>query len=155
MSGLNLPAHFMLRVGPEEQGTIIVDPFHSGVLLDRDGCRKQIARQLGRPVAIDDASFEPCSLSQVVSRMLRNLKALYLQTHEYSAAVPVLRRLVALNPLESEEKRDLGLLLLRIDRPAEAVSPLQSYLEARPNSPDFEDIKALVRATRRELAMRN
>ena len=155
VGGLNLPAHFMLRVGSSTQGPIIVDPFHSGALLDRDGCRKQIARQFGRPVPIDEAFFEPCSPTEFVARMLRNLKTLYVQGHEYSAAIPVLRRLVALNPEDSEEQRDLGLLLLRLDRPAEAISPLEAYLETRPDSVDAEDVTALVRIARREVALRN
>ena len=157
VAGLNLPAHFMLNVSVTEpgQGAIIVDPFHSGALLDREGCRKQIARQVGRNVAIDDASFEPCTLNQVVSRMLRNLTSLYVNSHEYTAAIPVLRRLAALNPTNFDEQRDLGLLLLRLDRPAEAIVHLQKYIEARPDRPDAPDIQAILRVAQREFALRN
>ncbi len=155
VGGLNLPAHFMLRVGSTAQDSIIVDPFHSGALLDREGCRKQIARQIGRPVAIDEALFEPCSMVQVVSRMLRNLKTIYVQSHEYAAAVPVIRRIVALNPQDYEEQRDVGLLLLRLDRPAEAIASLQAYTDARPENADAEDVRALLRVAQREIALRN
>ena len=47
VAGVNLPAHFMLRVGRDD-AAVFVDPFHGGAVLDRDGCRKQVARA-GRP----------------------------------------------------------------------------------------------------------
>ena len=151
VAGLNLPAHFMLRVGLGDSA-VFVDPFHDGALLDRDGCRKQVARMLGQPVTLTDAQLSPCPTVLVVTRMLRNLKSIYLQNHDYPSAVPVQRRLAALDP---GEQRDLGMLYLRLDRPADAIDPLQTYLDAHPPDPTSEEILALLRAARRDVAMRN
>ncbi len=67
----------------------------------------------------------------------------------------VQRRLAALDPDSPAEQRDLGMLYLRLDRPADAIAHLQSYLDACPPDPDAEDIHALLRAARRDAAMRN
>jgi regulator of sirC expression with transglutaminase-like and TPR domain len=154
MAGVNLPAHFMLRQGRSD-ATIFVDPFHAGALLDREGCRKKIAEIVGRPIELTELQLAPCSLEIVVSRMLRNLKAIYLRNHEFTTALPVQRRLAALNPSHPLEQRDLGMLCLRVDRPAEAIPSLQAYLEARPQADDASAIDALLRAARREVATRN
>ena len=154
MEGVNLPAHFMLRVGRGDE-TIFVDPFHAGALLDRQGCERRVAELVGRPVVLSDLELAPCGLDLVVTRMLRNLKAIYLRGHDFSTALPVQRRLAALNPDDPLEQRDLGMLCLQLDRPADAIAPLQSLLDARPEPEDADAIRALLRAARREVATWN
>ena len=154
MEGVNLPAHFMLRVDRGDE-TIFVDPFHAGALLDRQGCERRVAELIGRPVVLSDLEIAPCGLDLVVTRMLRNLKAIYLRGHDFSTALPVQRRLAALNPDDPLEQRDLGMLCLQLDRPAEAIAPLQSLLDARPEPEDADAIRALLRAARREVATWN
>lgn len=154
MGGVNLPAHFMLRLGRSES-TIFVDPFHSGAILDRQGCEKTISEILGQRVELTDLQLAPCSVETVVSRMLRNLKALYVRNHEFTSALPVQRRLAALNAADAAEQRDLGMLCLRVARPAEAIGPLETYLKVRPDADDAEAIDALVRAAKREVAAWN
>lgn len=154
MEGVNLPAHFMLRVDRGDE-TIFVDPFHAGALLDRQGCERRVAELVGRPVVLSDLELAPCGLDLVVTRMLRNLKAIYLRGHDFSTVLPVQRRLAALNPDDPLEQRDLGMLCLQLDRPADAIAPLQSLLDARPEPEDADAIRALLRAARREVATWN
>ena len=154
VSGVNLPAHFMLRVGHGDS-TIFIDPFHAGALLDRAGCERCISKVVGQSVALSELQLAPCSVTQVVSRMLRNLKALYLQRDEFTIALPVQRRLAALDPGEPQEQRDLGMLCLQVDRPGDAVEPLEVYLRARPDADDAHAVGSLLRAARREVARWN
>ncbi len=154
MAGVNLPAHFMLRAGIGDE-TIFVDPFHSGALLDRKGCERRISKLMGQAVTLSDLQLAPCGPDQIVSRMLRTLKALYLTTHDSASALPVQRRLAALNEGDAGEQRDLGMLCLQLDRPAAAINPLQAYLDALPHAQDADAVVALLRAARREVASRN
>jgi regulator of sirC expression with transglutaminase-like and TPR domain len=158
LSGVNLPSHFMLRVGDgreDDDRPLFVDPFDEGALLDRQGCEEAISKRVGQPVTLSDIQLAPCGHDLIVARMLRNLKAIYLEQHDHAAALPVLRRLAALNPGDPQEQRDLGMLCLRLDRPADAIAPLQAYLDARPNAQDADMIGPLLRAARREVALRN
>ena len=154
MAGVNLPAHFMLRVGIGDS-TTFVDPFHAGAVLDRRGCERRISQMVGRQVDLSDLQLAPCGHDVIVARLLRNLKTIYLEQHDYPGSLPVLRRLAALNPGDPHEQRDLGMLCLQLDRPAEAVSPLQAYLDARPQVPDADAVLPLLRAARRNVALRN
>jgi regulator of sirC expression with transglutaminase-like and TPR domain len=154
LSGVNLPAHFMLRGGSGDSA-FFVDPFHAGAVLDRNGCERRISELIGEPVTLTDLQLAPCGPALVVSRMLRNLKAIYLKNHDYDSALPVLSRIAALNPRDPHEQRDLGMLCLRLDRPGDAIAPLQAYLDARPQAADAELIHPLLSAARREVASRN
>lgn len=155
MSSVNLPAHFVIRAdhGP---GVVFVDPFHGGELLDRKGCEALVARVTGRePAALPDAALAPCQPRVVVARMLRNLKAAYLREQDFAGSLPVLRRLVALDKADPEERRDLGVACLHAARAGEAIDHLTAYLEARPEADDAEDLAALMKVARREVAAWN
>jgi regulator of sirC expression with transglutaminase-like and TPR domain len=154
VAGANLPAHFMLQVEDGDR-TWFVDPFHSGAVMSREMCRRRLSEILQQPVDLDDAMAAPCTAATVVTRMLRNLKAIYLRGEDPASVLPVQRRLAALNPRDADEVRDLGVLCLQAERPGEALDPLQSYLESSPTDALVPEISALLAAARRQLASWN
>lgn len=154
MSGVNLPAHFLIRTG-QGDGTIFVDPFHAGALLDRQGCEDRVAEVTGQHITLTEAQLRPCPHPLVVARMLRNLKAVYLQGHEFLAALPVLRRLVALSRNDPQERRDLGTVCIYTGQTGEAIDHLRAYLKDRPEAADSETVEALLRTALRDVAERN
>jgi regulator of sirC expression with transglutaminase-like and TPR domain len=154
MAGVNLPMHFMLRL--EEEGQVwFVDPFRGGAVYNRDDCQRKLADLAQRPVVLDDSSLAPCSSQVVVTRMLRNLKAIYGNSKDLSSLLPVQRRLAALNPHESTEQRDLGILCAQTDHLGEAIGPLETYLESGPPVEEARELTALLQSIRRQLARWN
>jgi regulator of sirC expression with transglutaminase-like and TPR domain len=154
VAGANLPAHFMLRVDDGER-TWFVDPFHAGAVMTPELCRRRLSEMVQQPVDVDAVLAVPCTAASVVSRMLRNLKAIYRQIDDPASSLPVQRRLAALHPDDGEEVRDLGVLCLQADRPGEAVGPLQSYLDAAPEATLSAEVAALLTTARRQLAAWN
>ena len=154
LEGVNLPAHFVLRVASETP-PLFVDPFHEGALLDRSGCERLVGRVVGRPVRLTDAQLAPVGPAPVVARMLRNLKANHLRGDDYPSALSASRRLAALAPDDLDEQRDWGLLAYRAGRPGEALAPLVRYVEGRGDAPDHTVVADVVRAVRRSLAESN
>jgi len=151
VAGANLPAHFMLRVEDGDR-TWFVDPFHSGAVLSPEMCRRRLSEMLQQPVELDEAIAAPCTAATVVTRMLRNLKAIYLRAEDIPSALPVQRRLAALNPRDGDEVRDLGVICLQAERPGDAVDRLRAYLEATPDGALAPEISALLATARRRLA---
>ena len=154
VTGANLPAHFMLRVDDGEL-TWFVNPFHAGAVMTPELCRRRLSEMVQQPVDVNAVLAVPCTAASVVSRMLRNLKAIYRQADDPASSFPVQRRLAALHPDDGEEVRDFGVLCLQADRPGEAVGPLQSYLDAAPDGPLSAEITAILTAARRQLAAWN
>jgi regulator of sirC expression with transglutaminase-like and TPR domain len=150
----NLPLHFMLQV-PVPESPLLVDPFHEGRLLDLEGAERFLADLASRPVQIGAEVLRPCTVSVVVARMLKNLKGSYLERKDFASALPVVRRLAALCPDEPLEQRDWGMISLQVDRPGEALDPLQRYVDTSPDAPDAEVIRRLLKSARREVAFRN
>jgi regulator of sirC expression with transglutaminase-like and TPR domain len=154
LSGVNLPLHFLLRVEDAEPARF-VDPFHAGEILDHEGCERRISQIAGRSVTLGPEHLAPCSDATIVARMLRNLKAIYLQRSEPLAALPVVRRLAALHRDDLAEQRDWGTACLQADRPGEALAPLQRYADEAPEATDVEAVRLLLKAAWREVALRN
>jgi regulator of sirC expression with transglutaminase-like and TPR domain len=153
MAGVNLPANFMVRL---RATPLFVDPFQGGLLLDPKGCAKRIAEVTGQDEApLPEELLAPCPPRTIVLRMLRNLKATYLKREEFPASLPVQRRIVALDPGNTDERRDLGIVCMHTDHPGEAIEHLEGYLKARPKAEDVAMITLVLKAAWRDLARRN
>jgi regulator of sirC expression with transglutaminase-like and TPR domain len=151
---VNLPMHFALKVAGRDD-PLFVDPFHEGRLLDLPECERFLGDLAGRIVRLSAEECSGCDASVTVARMLRNLKAIYLERKDYGSALPVVRRLAALRLDDLLEQRDWGMVSLQADRPGEALGPLTRYVEARPGAPDAQAVRSLLKSARREVAFRN
>ena len=154
LDGVNTPLHFLLRVTDEEPA-LFVDPYHAGTVLDRSGCDQLLSELSGQEVRLSFEHFTPCNLSTVITRMLRNLKRIYIDSGDFPRALPVVRRLAALNRRDLLEQRDWGLTALRANHPGEAISPLSRYLAEAPPGPEANGIGDLLRTARSEVATWN
>jgi regulator of sirC expression with transglutaminase-like and TPR domain len=154
IAGVDLPLHFMLRVDDGDE-VCFVDPFHDGAVYDREGCEQKVSEIAERAVTLSDAAILPCSNKVLISRMLRNLKAIYERSGDIASLLPIQRRLTALNRHNPGELRDLGVLCVQADQLGEAIEPFQAYLELSPTASDAPEIEELLVALRREVARWN
>ncbi len=151
---VNLPMHFALRVAGGDT-PLFVDPYHEGRLLGLDDCERFLGGLAQREIRLSSEEVAACDASVTVARMLRNLKANYLERKDFASALPVVRRLAALRRDDLLEQRDWGMISLQADRPGEALDPLGRYVDGRPDAPDAHAIRALLKTARREVALRN
>lgn len=154
MAGVNLPFHFMLRVD-DKSWTWFVDPFHGGAAYDRDHCSRVISQIAGQKVALTDTMVEACTPQVVVTRMLRNLKAIHARMQDLASLLPVQRRLTALNPKSPEELRDLAVLCIQAERHGEAIDPLERYVSMAAAPDDLDEMRDLLDVVRRQVARWN
>jgi regulator of sirC expression with transglutaminase-like and TPR domain len=145
VEGVNFPGHFLLRcrAGREHRYTedLIIDPFHGGALLSRD----LLTRQAQRHEAVDPARFEAGMLPratkpQILSRMLVNLKRVYVNMQSFPQARDIADMLIAVDPSAIGELRDRGLLAYNMKDFSGALRDLQAYLKLiPPGAQDDED----------------
>ncbi|HVW37381.1 MAG TPA: transglutaminase-like domain-containing protein [Pirellulales bacterium] len=151
--GVAAPGHFVVGAR-EARESWFVDPFHLGLVLDRDECRRRIEQVLGEPGVIGDGHFRPASAREIGARVLRNLKAAYVMDNQWAPALPVQQRLVLLLPEALDEGRDLGLMYLRNGRPMQALTLLKEYLE-NCSEEQAQAVEPYLRAARRLAAEMN
>ena len=126
MFGANTPGHFVVGCQTESD-VLFVDPFTNGDILDRAGCKQRIEQILRQAGAVANEHFRPASPVDVAARVLRNLKAAHAMSNRWHDALTVQRRLAALLPQFPQERRDLGLIYLRVGQPKLALKSLEEY----------------------------
>ncbi len=135
LDGIGLPGHFIVRhTGPD--GVRYIDPFHRGRLLSTVDCQRLVAELSDGQLALQPSMLAPVTARQILARMLNNLKNAQLHQGRFDAALPVVERLIDLQPAEAVHVRDLGLLHYQLNHFSEALRHLQRYLVLDNVGPD-------------------
>ena len=132
IDGVNFPGHFLVRCcegKPRKGAGLIIDPFHGGALLTEHDCRMLLQRHVGDEVAFSKSLLATATRPQVISRMLLNLKRLYVHMRSFPQARDVTEMLLALTPSSLSELRDRGLLAYHLNDFPAALRDLQQYLQ--------------------------
>jgi regulator of sirC expression with transglutaminase-like and TPR domain len=132
VDGVNFPGHFLVRcpeVTSRGSSGLIVDPFHGGALLSEHDCRLLLQKHVGAEVAFNKSLLAPATRSQVVVRMLLNLKRIYVHMRSFPQARDVTELLLAVTPSALSELRDRGLLAYHLNDVTSALRDLQTYLK--------------------------
>ena len=152
--GVGLPGHFLVRVSTSG-GEALVDPFHGGAVLTRDDCQQRLDRIYGGRVRLAADMLAPCPPRAVVSRTIRNLKAIYVKAEDHERALRTADLIVLLNPGSAEDVRDRGLILAALECYGMAADDLEAFLAAAPKGPEADQIRVKIAEMRRKAARVN
>jgi regulator of sirC expression with transglutaminase-like and TPR domain len=147
--GVGMPGHFLVQYAAHG-APFWIDPFHGGVVLNREDCMSRVERMYGPQVTWSDNYLLPVSDHDILMRMLYNLKAIYVQRNDYQRALSVVERLMLLRPTLLMEIRDRGLLLAQLERYDAALEDLQHYLQLAPNAPDAATVQRQIAVLRQQ-----
>ena len=152
--GVGFPGHFMVKVHLPK-GQVVLDPFTGHSL-----SREQLAERLGpyrRRSAEDEDAEVPLGLylqtaspREILARMLRNLKEIHRAQEDWGRLVPVLDRLIVLQPDAWPEYRDRGLAHAALGHKQQAVPDLEAYLRHTDAGQDLDAITDRVAELKRE-----
>lgn len=140
--GISFPGHFLMKLRVNS-GDIILDPLTGNSL-----SREELEERIASSIEIDDEE-EPIALElylraahprEILTRILRNLKAIFMENKEWAFLLEVQERLVLVLPDEITEKRDRGLIYGHLKHYPEGISDLEAYLKLRPNAEDADEI---------------
>ncbi len=153
LQGVSAPAHFLTRL-ETAAGSIFLDPFCDGQLISYEEALSRVRCATGMSSLQSEPFLEPVGPREVIIRMLTNLKANYARLNNWHAAWVVQHRLALLNPVSYEEKRDLGFIALKADRPGEAIDLLEGCLKSCPQE-DREPLTLHLQEAQRQLGRWN
>jgi regulator of sirC expression with transglutaminase-like and TPR domain len=146
LDGISFPGHFLVRL-PVDDGILVMDPYNKGRSLSADELRDRVSSHFGGQ-SPDDAELlhilAPATNRSILLRMLRNLKALYVDQDDWERVARSADRLLKLAPGLGEEIRDRGLAYLKLGHLTGAREDLARYLAVQPEAPDVEAIHALL-----------
>ena len=156
LRGVSFPGHFLVKC-KVDQVVIVLDPFTGGASLSMQDLQKRLREVRGVEVsrAIVASMLVAAEKKEILARMLRNLKAVYVKREEVQAALCVIEWLMVLSPGAVSEIRDRGLLYQQMECFRAALSDLERYLKLQPGAEDADDIHAKVVELRQNTARLN
>ncbi len=146
LKGVSFPGHFLVKLNVR-RGQLVLDPFTGGEAQSEAELRQRLAQVLPSRQAEStslDPYLEAATPRDIVARVLRNLKNIYMQSGKLENALAVMHRMLLVVPESAEELRDRGLLYRQMECFRPALSDLQNYLRRRPEAPDAVEVHGKV-----------
>ncbi|TAK65672.1 MAG: tetratricopeptide repeat protein [Betaproteobacteria bacterium] len=143
LQGVSFPGHFLVKLRVTG-GQLVIDPFCGGETQSESDLRARLALVLPQREADTlplPRFLQAATSRQILARVLRNLKGIYLQSGKAQNTLEVMQRMVMVAPHAAEEVRDRGLAYYKLDCFRAALADLQDYLERRPDAADADEIR--------------
>lgn len=140
LCGVSFPGHFLVKHVAED-AEIVLDPFNQGEIKSPQDLIKLLAAQYGSKVALRAEFLEAASKKQILKRMLNNLKVIYLRDDQLLKALPILERIVILDPAAADDIRDRGAIYLRLECFQQARDDFERYLNLAPDASDARAVR--------------
>jgi len=154
LEGISFPGHFLVKLSLSN-GDIVLDPFSQGVSLSAENLLERLQDIYGDNADLDllrDA-LETATPQDIMVRMLRNLKGIYLQRKLYDKALQIMNIIVTLAGDVPEEWRDRGAVYQQLECARAALQDYQKYLQMKPEAEDKERIEEHLFDLRKQAAM--
>lgn len=155
LSGVGMPGHFLLKYIADDGKETLIDCFNRGDVLSRQDCQSRLDEIYSGEMKLRPEFLHPISRRQILTRMLNNLKTVYLSTRNFRKALAVADLVLVIYPQSAEDVKQRALLRYSLGLQRLAAEDLDEYLKMSPNASDAEEIRQMSLSIRRMLALMN
>jgi regulator of sirC expression with transglutaminase-like and TPR domain len=149
---VNFPSHFLLKhVIDGDNSEIIIDPFNKGRIMDDYSLKELLVQYYPNlNIPLTRGFVGKATTTQVIIRMLNNLKISYYDSHDVEKAEAANEMIICLDQYNPDAIRDKGMILLKKGSPTDALRMLSLYLEIDPEAIDVDAVLDIIRKIRSE-----
>jgi regulator of sirC expression with transglutaminase-like and TPR domain len=153
--GVGMPGHFLLKHFADGGRELLIDCFNRGDILSRQDCQTRLDEIYSGEMTLRPEFLHPISRRQILTRMLNNLKTVYLSTRNFRKALPIADLILVIYPRSAEDVKQRALLRYSLALPKLAAEDLEEYLRISPAASDADDIRQMSLSIHRMLALMN
>jgi regulator of sirC expression with transglutaminase-like and TPR domain len=153
--GVGMPGHFLLKHYDVEGREILIDCFNGGTLLSPDDCQSRLDEIYSGQMSLRPEFLMAVSKRQMLTRILNNLKSVYLSTRNFRKTLPIVDLILVIYPRSPEDVKQRALLRYNLGMKRAALEDLEQYLKMSPDASDADEIRQTALAIRRMLALMN
>ena len=154
VEGVGMPGHFIVKC-KHNGAEIFIDAFERGEILLEEACEQKLTQLHGKDFQFNRSCLDAVNHSQILTRMLHNLKAIYWNQQNYAKAIGVIEKLLLINPTAAAEIRDRGFAHYQLNHLSPAIRDWSRYLELRPGAPDAAEVSKSLKVAAQVRAFRN
>jgi regulator of sirC expression with transglutaminase-like and TPR domain len=153
--GVGMPGHFLLKHYDVEGREILIDPFNRGSILTAKDCQRALDEIYGGQMPLQPEFLMAVNRRQVLVRMLKNVKAIYLSGRNFRKALPIVDLILAVYPRSPEDVKQRAMLRWSLGKTRGALADLEDYLKMSPDASDADEIRQTAASLRRMMAAMN
>ena len=143
LAGVALPRHFIAALFSQSD-RIFLDPFNKAKVLSEKECQIIASSGLSQKDNVNVLRLTPAKPKEILIRMLRNLKAIYVHSNNDLKTFEMLNWILILNPDAAKERLERGLRYETMGNNDRAVVDFERYLELSFNSENTSEIKSKI-----------
>jgi regulator of sirC expression with transglutaminase-like and TPR domain len=140
LHGVGFPGHFLVKYMDDDQ-EIVIDPFNGGEIPGTATLENLLRRLYGGGATLHPGLLEPVTKKQTLSRLLNNLKLIYLGANDFVRGLSIIDRLLILEPDSAEDLRDRGAIFLKLECFQQALDAFETYLRLVPDAEDAPAVR--------------
>jgi regulator of sirC expression with transglutaminase-like and TPR domain len=153
--GVGMPGHFLLKHYDVDGRATLIDVFERGSIVTEEDCRQKLNSIYSGQLALQPEFLLPVTRRQMLTRMLNNLRSVYLSQRDFRRAVQVVDLILVIYPRSPEDVKQRAVLRYNLDDYRGALSDFDEYVKMSPDASDAEEIKQTALSLRRSMAMMN
>lgn len=153
--GVGMPGHFMLKHYDVDGRSFFIDAFERGSVLSEDDCKRKIESIHAGQIKLRPEFLLIVTRRQMLTRMLNNLRAIYLSRRDFRRAVQVVDLILVIYPRSPEDVKQRAALRYTLQDYKGALSDFEEYVKMAPDASDADEIRQTALGLRRSMARMN
>jgi regulator of sirC expression with transglutaminase-like and TPR domain len=150
LSGVSFPGHFLVKCTLRD-GAVVLDAYAKGASLGIKDLQARLRSLSGSAAVPPEAVMRMLGSappSEIIARMLRNLKAIHVERGEKTRALTAMNRVVDLCPDAADAYRERARLLEDLECFRAALADCEMVLQLNPKPPDESTLRGKIAALR-------
>lgn len=153
--GVGMPGHFMLKHYDIDGRSFFIDAFDRGSVLSEDDCKRKIESIHAGQITLRPEFLMIVTRRQMLTRMLNNLRTIYLSRRDFRRAVHVVDLILVIYPRSPEDVKQRAALRYNLHDYKGALADFEEYVKMAPDASDVDEIRQTALGIRRSMAMMN
>ena len=153
--GVGMPGHFLLKHYDVDGRETLIDPFAEGRILSLADCQHRLDEIYSGQMLLQPEFLLAVSRRQILTRVLNNLKNIYLSTRNFRKALAIVDMILAIYPRSPEDVKQRATLRYSLGQLRGAAEDLEDYLKMSPEASDADEVRQTALGIRRTLARLN
>ncbi len=145
LAGVSFPGHFLVKLEISD-GAIVLDPYFGGISLNEEDIEERLQEYYGP--RLDKSRLHgvlaSCSNKEIILRVMRNLRNLYMQEENWSKALPIADIMVNLETDQADALKARAAIYDQLECHTPALADYSAYLRLSPDSKGNNFIRARV-----------
>lgn len=141
--GIGLPGHFIVGLLTDTE-RVFIDPFNKGEILTEEACRRIVVSRAGTSAGFRRSLLDPIWPKQILVRLMRNLKGIYLSAGDQTRTLPLLNWILMLAPEAVQELRERAAYYEAVGDYQGAATDLERCVALTPTEEEKDAIRARI-----------